>query len=125
MSYFHRQTTQPKFITDTVPVQLCPSAVVHGAAPGLGVAVAAAPLSAAAASAVCSATVVTAAARAGCLPSPLSGVKSCPLLQHLGPALLGRYRRLLGQCFPGILVVDEVTDYPVTTNMELIASYFC
>jgi hypothetical protein len=62
-------------ITDTVPVQLCPSAVVHGAAPGLAVAVtvAAAPLSAAAGSAVCSATVVTATACAGCLPPPCQG----------------------------------------------------
>jgi hypothetical protein len=50
-----------------------PSAVVHGAAPGLAFAVAAAPLFAAAASAVCSATVITAAARAGCLPSPCLG----------------------------------------------------
>ncbi len=79
-------------ITHTVPVQLCPSAVVHGEAPGLAVAVtvAAAPLSAAAGSAVCWATVVTAAARAGCLPSPLPGVESCPVFHHLGPALLGR-----------------------------------
>jgi hypothetical protein len=77
-------------ITHTVPVQLSPSAVVHGEAPGLAVAVAAAPLSAAASSAVCWATVNTAAARAGCLPSPLSGVESCPVLHHLGPALLGR-----------------------------------
>jgi hypothetical protein len=77
-------------ITDTVLVQLCPSAVVHGAAPGLAisVAVATAPLSAAAASAVRSAAATTAAARAGCLPPPLSGVESCPLLHHLGPALL-------------------------------------
>jgi hypothetical protein len=77
-------------ITHTVPAQLCPSAIVHGEAPGLAVAVAAAPLSAAASSALCSATVVTAAARASCLPSPLPGVESCPVLHHLGPALLGR-----------------------------------
>ncbi len=77
-------------ITHTVPVQLCPSASVHGEAPGLAVAIAATPLSAAASSAVCWATAVTAAARAGCLPSPLPGVESCPVLHHLGPALLGR-----------------------------------